>query len=170
MVTAQKTSILSTLTDKLKKVNGVILTEYHGLTVGEMEELRKDLKKINSKYMVIKNTICSIGLKQVQMGELAKNLSGPTAVLFIDGDVSLASKKIVDFSKEHNKLKIKSGYILGKVVTPEEIKKIAYLPSKEVLLGKFTGVLKMSLVNLVNVLQAPVRKFVCTLDAISKKK
>jgi large subunit ribosomal protein L10 len=170
MATQEKEQEIAGLNEKFKKMGGMIVTSYQGLNVGELCELRKDLKKINSQYIVVKNTFATIALKELKMEGLAKELTGPTAVLVINGDPVSAAKKIISFSKEHEHLKIKSGFIFDKIVSAEEIGKIAVLPSREVLLGKFTGVLKMTLVGFVNVLQAPIRKLVYTLDAASRKK
>jgi large subunit ribosomal protein L10 len=169
MVTQQKEENISILSEKFKNMDGLILINYQGLKVNEVEELRGKLKKVNSQYMVVKNTLASLALKKIKMDSLAEEFSAPTAVLIIKGDVVTAAKRVADFSKEHEKLKVRSGHLFGKTVSADEISKIASLPTKEVLLGKFAGVLNMSLSNLVSVLQAPIREFVYTLDAISKK-
>ena len=170
MVTQEKEQLVSALTEKFKNMGGFILTNYQGLKVSELSELRKDLKKINSQYIILKNTFASIILKELKMEGLLKDLKGPTAVLIINGDPVSAAKKVTSFSKEHEHLKIKAGHMFGKTVSVAEINSIAVLPSREVLLGKLTGVLKANLFGLVNVLQAPIRKLVYTIDAASKKK
>jgi len=169
MVTPAKEKIFTDISTKFKGMAGIILTEYQGLTVSDLNELRKGLRKLDSQYVIVKNTITARALKEASIQELDQDLSGPTALLIINGDEVLAAKKLTDFSRNNEKLKIKSGHLFGKVMSSGEISRIASLPTKDQLLGQFTGVLKMSLCSLVGVLGAPIRDFVGVLNAIKDK-
>ncbi|MBU2567832.1 MAG: 50S ribosomal protein L10 [Elusimicrobia bacterium] len=152
------------------KSKGLVFTEYHGLTVREFNELRNTLTAFNASYQVVKNTIASIALKSLNIEGLQENLKGPTAIAIIDSDDPLgAVKKLIQFSKTHEKLKIKEGYLFGKRLKTSEIKGLADIPSKEVLLTKTVMSLNALLVNLVRVLSAPLGEIVFVLDRIQKK-
>jgi large subunit ribosomal protein L10 len=102
MPNKEKETLVQDLTEKIKKNNGMVLTEYQGLTVAEISELRAKLRPVKCEYKVIKNTLSKIALKNAGLESFAKYFSGPTAVAIENGDPVSAAKVLIDFSKEHN--------------------------------------------------------------------
>jgi len=159
---------VKSLTQKFKSMKGLILTEYHGLTVEEISELRAKLRPVTSEYAVVKNTLGKIALKEAGI-DAGENLSGPTAMVIEEGDIVAPAKIVVEFAKTHAKLKVKAGFVEGKFVTAAVVEQLSALPSKEVLIAKMLGSMNAPITGFVNVLAANIRGFVTVLDAISKK-
>lgn len=170
MVKKEKEIKVEELTDKIKKNSGLVLTEYQGLTVAEISELRSQLRNIKCEYTVVKNTLSRIALKNAGLEDFAKYFEGPTAIAIENGDPVAPAKVLVNFAKTHTKLKIKAGVIENKVITLNDIKVLSELPSKEVLIAKLLGTLQAPITGLVNVLAANLRSIVNVLDAIKKQK
>jgi large subunit ribosomal protein L10 len=156
------------LAGKFKNMKGMILTEYHGLTVEEISELRSKLRSFDSEYVVVKNTLSEIALKEAGI-DAGNNFSGPTALVIENGDIVSPAKAIMDFAKTHAKLKIRAGYLEGKFVNAAVIEQLSSLPSKEVLIAKMLGSMNAPITGFVNVLAANIRGLVTVLDAIAKK-
>lgn len=156
--------------ERMRENTGVLLTDYQGLTVAEISELRSKLRSLKCEYKVIKNTLSKIALEKMGLNDFAKNFEGPTAVAFEKGDPVSAAKVIVDFTKEHAKLKIKAGMLGEKLLSIDDIKSLASLPSREVLLARLLGSMQSSVSGFVNVLAGVPRKFVYGLEAIRKQK
>lgn len=166
----EKVEIVESLTEKIKENNGMILTEYQGLTVAEISDLRAKLRPLKCEYKVIKNTLTRRAMESAGLSEFSKYLEGPTAIAIENGDPVGAAKVLLDFSKEHAKLKLKAGMLGKKILSQQEVRALASLPSREVLIAKTVGALKAPLYGLVNVLQGTIRNFVYTLEAINKQK
>jgi len=157
------------LTEKFKVMKGLILTEYHGLKVEEIAELRSKLRPLNSEYAVVKNTLSKIALEKAGI-ETGENLSGPTALVIENGDIASPAKVVVEFAKTHAKLKVKAGFLEGKFVNASFILQLSALPSREVLISKMLNAMNASITGFVNVLAANIRGLVIALDAIRVKK
>lgn len=170
MASKVKEAAVLELSDKIKNNNCVLLTEYQGLTVAEISELRSKLRPAKCEYKVVKNTLTKKALKSLKLESFAEFFDGPTAIAIDQGDPVQAAKILVDFSKEHQKLKLKAGLLGDKLLTEKEIKSLASLPPREVLIGKVVWLIKSPLQNFVNVLQANPRGLVTVLDAIKKQK
>ncbi|GMO66348.1 MAG: 50S ribosomal protein L10 [Endomicrobiia bacterium] len=156
------------LAEKFKTMKGLILTEYHGLKVEEIAELRSKLRPLASEYAIVKNTLSKIAFKEVGI-ETGENFSGPTALVIENGDIISPAKVVVEFSKMHAKLKVKAGFLEKKFVDASFIVKLSLLPSREVLITKMLNSLNAPITSLVNILLANIREFVKVLDAIIKK-
>ncbi|MCL2334787.1 MAG: 50S ribosomal protein L10 [Endomicrobia bacterium] len=156
------------LTEKFKAMKGMILTEYHGLSVVEISELRSKLRPLNSEYAVVKNTLSAIALKEAGI-DAGDNFSGPTALVIQNGDIVSPAKVITEFAKTHEKLKIKAGFMEGKFIDAKMVETLSNLPSKEVLIAKMLGSMNAPITGFVNVLAANLRGLVTVLDAIAKK-
>jgi large subunit ribosomal protein L10 len=159
---------VKSLAEKFKNMKGMILTEYHGLTVEEISELRSKLCSFNSEYAVVKNTLSEIALKEAGI-EAGNNFSGPTALVIENGDIVSPAKAVMDFAKTHEKLKIRAGYLEGKFVDAAVVEQLSKLPSREVLIAKMLGSINAPISGFVNVLVANIRGLVTVLGAISKK-
>jgi large subunit ribosomal protein L10 len=145
MANAEKVAAVAELTERFKDSSGAVLTEYRGLTVAQLAELRKSLGS-NATFAVVKNTLTKIAVTEAGLSDqLASMLAGPSAIAFVDGDVVEAAKGLRDFAKAHPLLVIKGGVLDGKAISPTEIIKLADLEPREVLLAKLAGAMKASL-------------------------
>ena len=145
MANAEKVAAVAELTERFKDSSGAVLTEYRGLTVAQLAELRKSLGD-NATFTVVKNTLTKIALTDAGLtDQLSSLLAGPSAVAFVDGDVVEAAKGLRDFAKANPLLVIKGGVLDGQAISPSEIIKLADLEPREVLLAKLAGAMKASL-------------------------
>ncbi|MFF3664082.1 50S ribosomal protein L10 [Microtetraspora malaysiensis] len=141
MARADKAIAVAELESEFEGSSGAVLTEYRGLTVAQLKELRVALGG-NAKFAVAKNTLAKIAAQNAGINALDELLQGPTAIAFVKGDVVEAAKGLRDFAKANPLLVIKGGVVDGKSMTPAEISKLADLESREVLLAKLAGALK----------------------------
>jgi large subunit ribosomal protein L10 len=169
MPTDEKTNVVKDLEKQARECKGLMVTSFKGLKTVEFNEMRQKLRPLKSEYRVVKNSLTRIALKNAGMAELADALKGPSAIVLERGDALAAIKAVFEFAKTHENVKVNGGYFDGKVLTDKELKAIATLPSREVLLAMLLGTLQSPIVNLVSVLQAPMRDLVNVLDAIAKK-
>jgi large subunit ribosomal protein L10 len=155
---------------KLKEFPNLLLTGYQGLTTPELAGLRAKLAPLGSEYSVVKNTLTRIALKNAGLEDFAKFFTGPTALAFQKGDPAQLSKAVVEYAKGSEKLKILAGWLDGKLLTEAEIKKLATLPSREVLLTMLAVSLNSPMQKLAVVLNAPTQKLAQLLSALAAKK
>lgn len=141
MAKGDKEAKIDELTTKFRDSGAVLLTEYRGLSVGEMKDLRRSLGG-GVNYAVVKNTLATLAAKKVGFDFLEEDLNGPTAIAFVSGEPVEAAKALRDFSKANPALVIKSGVMDGQALSAEGVTKLADLESREVLLGKAAGALK----------------------------
>ena len=153
MARPDKTSAVAELTEDFRTATATVLTEYRGLSVTSMKELRRALGE-KTKYSVVKNTLTKIAAKDAGVDLSPDLLVGPSAVAFIKGDPIDAAKSLRDFAKENPFLVIKGGIYEGKAVTKEEIMQLANLESREVLLAKLAGAMKGSLAKAARIFDA----------------
>ena len=138
-VLESKKKIVADLTEKMKNAKLILLTDYRGINVTDVTNLRRKLKAVNGEYLVIKNNITKRALAECKIEGLDEFLNGPTAVIIGNEDYLEPSKIIYEYSKDNDFYKIKSGVIDGKVSSKEEIETLAKLPSREVLIAKLAG-------------------------------
>jgi large subunit ribosomal protein L10 len=153
MARPDKTTAVAELAENFRTANATVLTEYRGLSVTSMKELRRALGT-TTKYAVVKNTLTKIAAKDAGVEIADDLLVGPSAVAFINGDPIDAAKSLRDFAKENPFLVIKGGFYEGKAVTPAEIMQLANLESREVLLAKLAGAMKGSLAKAARIFDA----------------
>jgi large subunit ribosomal protein L10 len=153
MATPEKTAAVAEIAEDFRTANATVLTEYRGLSVGLMKQLRRSLGTKN-KYSVVKNTLTKLAAKEAGVDLDPALLAGPSAVAFIKGDPINAAKALRDFSKENPMLVIKGGIFEGKAVTTAEIMQLANLESREVLLAKIAGAMKGSIAKAARVFDA----------------
>jgi large subunit ribosomal protein L10 len=144
MATPEKTAAVAEIVEDFRTANATVLTEYRGLSVGLMKQLRRSLG-VKNKYSVVKNTLTKIAAKEAGVDLDPAMLAGPSAVAFIKGDPIDAAKALRDFAKENPLLVIKGGIFEGKAVTTAEIMQLANLESREILLAKIAGAMKASM-------------------------
>ena len=145
MARAEKVAAVAELTERFQTSAGAVLTEYRGLSVAQLAELRHSLGD-NATFAVVKNTLTKLAATEAGLAdELNGLLSGPSAIAFVQGDVVEAAKGLRDFSKANPFLVIKGGVLEGKGMTPAEIGKLADLEPRDVLLARFAGAMQASL-------------------------
>jgi len=168
MATPDKVAAVKALADKFRESEAVVITEYRGLSVPQLAELRTKLRG-SATYSVAKNTLASLAAKDAGVEGLDDLFVGPTAIAFVTGDPVEAAKGLKEFSKSNKDLVLKGGVLDGIVLSAEEINKVADLESREVLLAKTAGVLKASLLGAAYLFQAPLSQGVRTIDALRAK-
>ena len=155
MARPDKAAAVAELVDSFQESTGAVLTEYRGLTVKQLQDLRRTLGE-NANYAVVKNTLTQIAAAQAGVGGVDDLLTGPTAIAFINGDVVEAAKGLRDFARANPALVIKGGYFEGKALDASEITRLADLESREVLMAKLAGAMLASLSQAVYLLNAPL--------------
>jgi large subunit ribosomal protein L10 len=156
-VRADKATAVADLTEHFRTSGATMLTEYRGLTVAQLTELRRSLGK-TATYEVAKNTLAKRAATDAGIDGLDELFTGPTALTFVTGDVVEAAKGLRDFAKTHPRLVIKGGVFEGKAITAAEVTRLADLESREVLLAKLAGAMKANLSKAAALFQAPLSK------------
>ncbi len=165
---AQKEASVAELTKNFEDSTAVLLTEYRGLTVAQLKELRNTIRQ-DAEYAVVKNTLTKIAAQRAGVEGLDDELKGPSAIAFVHGDPVAVAKGLRAFAKANPLLVIKGGYFDGAALTAEEVSKLADLESREVLLAKLAGAMKASLTKAAYVFNALPSKAVRTVDALREK-
>ena len=168
MARPDKAAAVAEIVDSFNESTGAVLTEYRGLTVKQLQDLRRALGE-NANYAVVKNTLTKIAAKQAGVDGVDDLLNGPTAIAFINGDLVEAAKGLRDFAKANPALVIKGGYLDGASVDAAQIAKMADLESREVLLGKLAGAMLASLSQAVYLLNAPLAQAARLVGALEAK-
>src|SRR5579864_3171480 len=166
----QKAEQVDLLTEKLKKAKVAVLTDYRGLTVAQMHELRGKLRSGNVEYRVVKNTLARRAAGAAGVPALDSELKGPTGIAFGYEDLSVPARLINEFVRTTRlKLDITGGLVEGRVFTPEQVKQLADLPSRETLLAQLLGTLQSPVGQLVGIMQTPVQQLMGVLNAYKNK-
>lgn len=161
--------MVTELTEVIKDNSNFFLSDYIGLKADELNELKRSLEPLSCKYMVVKNSIVKIALKNAGLNELNKLINGGTG-LVLGGDTLKAAKIITKFSKSHESLRLKGGYIYGSVVNAARVNYLASLPSRKELITKTVIVIKSPLTGFVSVLGNILSSLVYVLQAIKDKR
>jgi large subunit ribosomal protein L10 len=169
MARADREAAVAEIVESFNGAAGAVLTEYRGLTVKQLQDLRRSLGE-NANYAVVKNTLAKIAATQAGISGFEDLLTGPTAIAFINGDVVEAAKGLRDFAKANPTLVIKGGVLDGKSLDAKEIAKLADLESREVLLGKMAGAMLASLSQAVYLLNAPLAQAARLAGALQAKR
>ncbi|MET3961291.1 large subunit ribosomal protein L10 [Marmoricola sp. OAE513] len=168
MARPDKAAAVAEIVDQFNDSAGAVLTEYRGLTVKQLRDLRRALGE-NANYAVVKNTLTKLAATEAGVEGFDDLLNGPTAIAFINGDVVEAAKGLRDFAKANPALVIKGGYIDGSSMDAKEIGKLADLESREVLMGKLAGAMLASLSQAVYLLNAPIAQAARLAGALQAK-
>jgi large subunit ribosomal protein L10 len=142
------------LTDRFKGSPDIYVTDFSGLSVGKLTELRRRLRAAGARYVVVKNTLAQRALAANQISVLDAHLAGPTGLVVAGSDPLAAAKVISDFAREHQKPQVRIGLVDGRAVTPAYVKRLGELPSRDALLGQFAGALNGVLYQMVGALEA----------------
>jgi large subunit ribosomal protein L10 len=168
MSKAERQAAVDEITEHFRGSNAALLTEYRGLTVKQLKELRRSLGA-DTQYAVVKNTLTKRAATEAGIAGLEELLAGPSAIAFIKGDPVEAAKGLRDFAKANPLLVIKGGVMDGKPLSAAEVSKLADLESREVLLAKAAGAMLATLANAAALFQAPLTQFARTADALRAK-
>ena len=165
----EKVERVAELKERIEGSDALLLTEYRGLTVSEITELRRSLAEGGASFAVVKNTLMRRAASAAGVAELEDLLSGPSAITFVDGDPVAAAKSVVKATKLFPALVLKGGYLDGKLLSADEAKALADLESREVMLSKIAGLFKGEMSRAAAMFQAGQSKFLSLLEAYKEK-
>ena len=167
MLRQDKERIVSELAERLKSSHNLLVADYRGLSMPEIDELRSKLLETGARFSVVKNTLTRLAAEEAGVKELLDLIDGPTAIAFIDaeGDPAAAAKILNDTARAHDVLVIRGGLLEGDTVSDVEIKRLATLPPADVVRAQFAGAVAAPLTTIVGLFTAPLRDLVNVLDA-----
>ncbi len=170
MARPDKEAAVKELEKEFSKAKSMVMTDYIGLDVAEMTELRSKLREAGVDYKVVKNTLATIAANNSDLSEINDFFRGPTAIAFGIEDVVSPAKILDEFSEDHEVLEIKGGYLNGEVISKEKVESLAKIPSREELLAKAFASMKAPITGFVNVLSGNMRNLVSVLSQIKDQK
>jgi large subunit ribosomal protein L10 len=156
--TAEKAETIEALRERLGCATAAVLTEYRGLTVQQISELRKQLRAVSAEYRVVKNRLARVALEGSPLAALRPHLTGPIGVVIARKDPAAATKTLQGFARTNPALQLRVGIVDGQVLDPQGLKAVADLPSREALRAQLVGAIQGPLAQLVGLLQAPQRE------------
>jgi large subunit ribosomal protein L10 len=165
----EKQTIVDDLGGRLKGARSVYVTDFAGLDVAQVTDLRRQLRKAGVEYVVVKNTLARRALSGASVTGLDGYLKGSTA-LAIAADASAAAKVLADFAKVHQKPQVKGGLVDGRAVTPEQVKRLATLPPRDVLLAELGAAMQAPMAGFLGALQALLSNFAGALEALKTQR
>lgn len=165
-----KDLIIKEIEKELKKGEPFFVARHDTVPATSLDKLRSKLRGSKTRYLVVKNTLGQKAFERAKLKEVADTIQGACGIAFTSGDPVGPSKVLVEFAKENESFKVQAGYMQGKLMSMDQIKVLASLPSREVLLAKVVGQMQAPISGFVNVLAGTLRKFVNVVDAIQKKK
>jgi large subunit ribosomal protein L10 len=167
---AEKVAVVNEVKDRLEAADGAVLTEYRGLTVAELAELRRQLAAAGGDYKIYKNTLVRLAVADGPQAPIHDMLTGPTAIAFVAGDVSAVAKALRDFARGNPHLIVKGGMVGTGVLSASDIEVLADLPSRDALLAQFAGALSAPLQQLAGLIQALPRNLAYGLSALIEQR
>jgi large subunit ribosomal protein L10 len=169
-VRPDKVATVDEVKSKVAGTSTAVVTEYRGLTVSQISRLRRQLRTLGADYKVFKNTLVLRAISGTSVEPISEFLQGPTAIAFVDGDVSAVAKALRDFAKESPKLIVKGGVTEGKLLSTKDLSALADLPSRDVLLAQLAGLLASPLRTMAGLLKAVPQNFAYGLSALIESK
>jgi large subunit ribosomal protein L10 len=170
MARPEKAATVAEISDRFRTSSAAVLTEYRGLSVSQLTQLRKSISG-HATYAVVKNTLTAIAARDAGVTALDESaLAGPTAIAFVTGDPVEAAKGLRDFARTNPALVIKGGVLEGRPLSADEVRRLADLESREVLLAKLAGAMKASLTQAAYLFAAPLSQAARTIDALRIKR
>jgi large subunit ribosomal protein L10 len=163
---AAKVAVVNEVKDRLESSDGAVLTEYRGLTVAELAELRRELAAAGGDYKIYKNTLVRLAVADGPQAPIRDLLNGPTAIAFVQGDVSAVAKALRDFARNNPSLIVKGGMVGTGVLSASDINVLADLPPRDTLLAQFAGALSAPMQQLAGLIQALPRNLAFGLSAL----
>jgi large subunit ribosomal protein L10 len=169
MPTEAKRETVAELTEEARSSSAMIVSEYRGLKVSEFGEIRRNLRKQNVSYHVVKNRLMKIAAKNAGAESLAVLLEGPTAVAFVKGDEGAAAKAVLEAFRTHRLIKVTGAVIGDQVVNAEGVIRLAQLPGRDVLLSQVAGAIAAPMANVAGLFDAPLRDIAGLVQALADK-
>lgn len=166
----EKQQVVQEIKHKLEEATLVICTDYRGLNVEQITDLRNKLRVPGVEYRVLKNTMFRFALKEAGYGDIATHITGPNAVVFSNEDPVGPAKTVFEFAKANKELEISLAILQGKMISAEGVKDLAQLPPKEVLLAQVVGTMQAPISSFVRVLNANLTGLVRALDGIREQR
>ena len=166
----EKSQEVAELTEQIGKASNAFLIDFKGITVPQVTELRKQVREANSGYVVVKNTLALIALKDSPIINMKEQFTGPTAIAYNSTDAVVLAKALTKFAKDVPAVQFKGALLNGQVVPASEIQNIANLPSREELIAKLLYLMQHPIRGLAVVLNGTIRNFAVVLDQIAKQK
>lgn len=166
----EKVAVVDDVTDRMKKASAVLITEYRGMKVSQLGELRRALRASDSEFKVYKNTLARRAANDAGLGDIESQLVGPTALAFVNGDVAAAAKALRELARANPLLVIKGGSLGGKSLSATDVQALADLPSRDVLLAQLAGAFQAPMTKMAGLLQALPRNFAYGLKALIEQK
>lgn len=170
MPTVTKEGLVGEIKERFNGSEAVLLIDYRGLSVKEMQELRRSVREAGGDIKVYKNSLTEIAIRELALPNMDEHLQGPTAFVFVEADPVAPAKALSVFAKAHQALELKGGLVQNRVIDTDGLKALATLPSREELVAKLLGTMQNPLTGTVRVLAGPARAFATVLDAIAKQK
>jgi large subunit ribosomal protein L10 len=169
---AQKQEMVTALAARLSRASTLYVTDFTGLDVARITQLRRRLRQAGTDFVVVKNTLARRALGDAHVQGLEEHLAGPTGLVLTDAgvDAAAAAKVLADFAREFEKPAIKAGLVNGKAVTPAQVKRLASLPSRRELLGQLGGTLQAPMAGFVGALNGLLLDMVGALEALRAKR
>lgn len=167
---AQKAELVSSLANRLRRSQTIYVTDFTGLDVAQITQLRRKLRAAGAEYAVVKNTLALRALTAAQVAGIEGHLDGPTALVLGGADPVAPAKILADFAKEHEKPSVRGGLVEGKTITPAEVRRLAALPSKPELMAQLAGSLQGPLAGFVGVLSGLMWNMLGALEALHTKR
>jgi large subunit ribosomal protein L10 len=169
-VRPDKAATVKEVKSRVKSTTTAVVTEYRGMTVAQISTLRRQLRTLDADFKVYKNTLVLRAIKGSDVESLGELLQGPTAISFVDGDISAVAKALRDFARETPNLIVKGGVVDGKALTMRDLVALADLPSRDVLLAQFAGLLASPMRTMAGLLKAVPQNFAFGLAALLESK
>jgi large subunit ribosomal protein L10 len=170
MLRQEKEAVIADVAELLQGSETMFVSDYRGLTVAQLSELRGKLRESGAKFRIVKNTLGGIAAERAGRAELSPLLSGPTAVTFCGDDMVGAAKALAEFAKTHPQLAVRGGLLEASFIDAEGVKALASLPPRDVLIAQVVGTMAAPMTGLVTVLQGTVSGFVRALNQVAQQK
>jgi large subunit ribosomal protein L10 len=170
MDVAQKRAVVDVLTERIRGCETMIVTDYRGLSVGQVADVRAQLREAGATFHVAKNTLARIAAREADKASLVDLLEGPTAIAFVTDDPAAAAKKLSDIARQTRILTVRGGFMDGRMLSAAEIGQLADVPPRDVLRAQVLGAVMSPMQSAYNVLAAPLREFLVVLDQYIQKR
>jgi large subunit ribosomal protein L10 len=166
----QKRAVVDVLTERIRGCETMIVTDYRGLSVGQVADVRAQLREAGATFHVAKNTLARIAAREADKASLVDLLQGPTAIAFVADDPAAAAKKLSDIARQTRILAVRGGFMDGRMLSAAEIGQLADVPPRDVLRAQVLGAVMSPMQSAYNVLAAPLREFLVVLDQYIQKR
>jgi large subunit ribosomal protein L10 len=170
MNVSEKRRVVEELTERMRGCDTMIVADYRGLTVGQVADVRTQLREAGATFHVAKNTLARIAANQAEKPSLVELLEGPSAIAFVADDPAAAAKKLADIARQTRILTVRGALMEGRTLSADEVRQLAELPPREVLHAQVLGAIASPVQGAYNVLAAPLREFLVVLDQYIQKR